>query len=307
MDDLLPQAVPRAGFAYLVAAAAALSVLAWGRPGLVVAGAAIASVVATAGGASLQASWLTATALAATGCFAAMAFPDARGTYHADTPFKVALTAFMVATASGLLASVSEIVLAPFKARLGVALRDGRRRVVPDECTLVLFYGTVALLFVLHMRLCEAGPTLAPRVAGINAVLALVAARALVWDVRLRLRIRAILAGRVAGWRAIELPDDVAPAAPTLRWLDDLGAAIPRWASRHGRDRAIVRDQHIGEGAYRGAQCEEAPYVVVPPSVGAVGATAVLCALYCASLPFVWSPFLEMAQESGICAPATPW
>ncbi len=307
MDDVLPPKVQPTSFAYLLAfAATVVLALAWDdapSPAghlheLALAPAMLAPLLTAMRGASLGASY-TETAALSTLAVVAMAAGGGSSEYRLDSPLAVALMVFMALSLGGTLAGVFELVAAPFKARIRDALRDGVQRVVPRECLLVVLYCAMASMHVCRESVVTGEAQFTRKVLALDALMGAATLVSLAWELRLRLRVRAILAGRVPGWRAVELPDDAPRAVPTLRWLDD-----PGWVSRHravrrGRDRAIVRDEAPDVGVYRAQPRTSQPYVVVPARVSLTCAHSAFCAALFLTLANVSAMFVEARREFG--------
>lgn len=183
------------------------------------------------------------------------------------------------ASFGGLAAVFVEALVVPFTARIRASRVDGLRRNVSTECLYVVLYA-----FGAWLMLRPAG--LSPRPSRITAaegvtLAVCVGATALSfgWELRLRRRVRAILAGRVPGWRVVTMPAGALRDVPTLSWLDEL-----HWAGfgalRAEEPRyAIVRDDNASEGAYRTPSSAPEPYVFVPKRVTIVCVRSAMCVL----------------------------
>lgn len=306
MDDVLPQKVRPASFAYLLPfALAGVTALVWddltaasGACALAWVAAVASPLVGATRGASLGTSYAATSALST---LAVVATAAADGScYVLSSWFHVLLAALMALSAGGIAAGVIELLAWPFKRRIHDALGDGLQRLVPRECLAVVFACTGLFMVVCRdlSAFSEAQFTRA-----LVTLLALMGGATLVsfaWELRLRLRVRAILAGRVPGWRAVELPDDVPRTVPTLRWLDDLGWVSPLFAARHGRDRAILREDAPPTGAYRTGPHTSEPYVVVPPRVSLTCFHTLLCATFFFSFVHVSATFREVQKEFAV-------
>lgn len=176
------------------------------------------------------------------------------------------------------LAAFGALVAWPLVWRVRGARRDGLRRNVAGECALLALYGTLVAAVVCYRA--SWGPRLDDArwsVRALGAAIALAAVVGFAWELRLRLRVRSILAGQVPGWRAVELPAGSPREAPMLYWLDGFGWLRGSMEERLGESRAVVRTHADTADVYRGATQAAAPYALVPPRVPRVGLRALVC------------------------------
>jgi hypothetical protein len=283
MDDLLPQTVRPASFAYpLPFVFVGALVLAWSLDLLgrrfgcnalwMCTGAVMPFVHAMRG-----ATWTRALPQNAALC----ALVGALTGFGAWRPDEMATPLALQAAAGvvfGLfLCGFGELAAWPLTSRIRAARLHPRGRNIAGECALITIYGVMVGVPVWNHAMFRSRATLVlvSNVAlGVGVCLA--ALVAITWELRLRLRVRAILAGRVPGWRAIELPPGAPRNVPALLWLDGAAWATRSLEARLGELRAIVRDAPTSGGAYRAAS---EPYVLVPPRVSLLGARSMVCAL----------------------------
>lgn len=154
------------------------------------------------------------------------------------------------------------VVLSPILWLSRVAWREPVERSVAHECVVVAIYGLIVIAPTRHAYFDER-----IRVgAVIAAALAAVCLLGIGWDLVMRAQIRAVVAGRIAGWRVGE---GDASEVPRLWWLN---AFDPE------RSRVLYRVTEARD-PYREARGVEVPVARVPPTIPRVGFASVLCAV----------------------------
>lgn len=151
-------------------------------------------------------------------------------------------------------------LLSPVLALTRTALRHPAERSVAHECLVVAIYGHCVIALTRWAMSNER--VLITNVVAVATIA--VGVLGLAWDLAARAQVRAVMRGRVAGWR---IGDGVAADLPRLWWLNAFDAE---------RSRVLYRTT-AGAVVYRGAAHNDEPVARVPPEVPPVGFAALLC------------------------------